>query len=197
MEFIIVKLDPDTRDELYSDINPNLVDFLMLEAITLAGKEMLNNPDAMLEAAGDDVYHLNDPDIDMDGAIRAIIDVMAEADKVAGIERSDIHEDEDTYQFISDKLVLALSSITFANKVGEVIMFHNTVSNPKFAHGVHVKGTHLGNVATLSLTPLAQVPAPELSPETVTALHDTFHGLVRDDMIARMQAGIYDAWPVK
>ena len=157
MEFIIVKLDPDTRDELYSDINPHLVDFVLLEAITLAGKEMINNPEAMLEAAGDDVYHLNDPDIDMDSAIRAILDVMVETDKAAGIDTSaDGYDVEDNYQFISDKLVLALSSITFANKVGDVIMFHNTVSDPKFAHGVHVKGTHLGNVATLSLTPLAE-----------------------------------------
>lgn len=156
MEFLIVKLDPDTRDELYADINPNLVDFVLLEAITLAGKEMINNPDAMIEASGDEVYHLNDPDIDMEDGIRAILDVMVETDKLAGIDTTaDSYDIEEKYPFISDKLVLALSSITFANKVGEVIMFHNVVSDPKFAQGVHVKGTHLGNVATLSLVPLS------------------------------------------
>lgn len=156
MEFLIVKLDPDTRDELYADINPNLVDFVLLEAITLAGKEMISNPDAMIEASGDEVYHLNDPDIDMEDSIRAILDVMVETDKLAGIDTTaDSYDIEEKYPFISDKLVLALSSITFANKVGEVIMFHNVVSNPKFVQGVHVKGTHLGNVATLSLVPLS------------------------------------------
>lgn len=156
MEFLIVKLDPDTRDELYADINPNLVDFVLLEAITLAGKEMISNPDAMIEASGDEVYHLNDPDIDMEDSIRAILDVMVETDKLAGIDTTaDSYDIEEKYPFISDKLVLALSSITFANKVGDVIMFHNVVSNPKFAQGVHVKGTHLGNVATLSLVPLS------------------------------------------
>lgn len=157
MEFLIVKLDPETRDELYADINPNLVDFVLLEAITLAGKEMINNPDAMLEATGDEVYHLNDPEIDMNEAIQAILDVMVETDKLAGIDTTaDDYDPDEKHDFISEKLVLALSSITFANKVGEVLMFHSVISNPKFAQGVHVKGTHLGNVATLSLTPLAE-----------------------------------------
>lgn len=184
MELLIVKLDPETRDELYADINPNLVDFVLLEAITLAGKEMINNPDAMIEASGDDVYHLNDPEIDMDDSIRAILDVMVETDKLAGIDTTaEGYDIEEKYPFISDKLVLALSSITFANKVGEVIMFHNVISNPKFAQGVHVKGTHLGNVATLSLTPLAEAA------QTVMAVQKAVE-LVKDQLICDMQSHI-------
>lgn len=184
MEFLIVKLDPDTREELYSDINPNLVDFILLEAITLAGKEMINNPEAMLEAAGDEVYHLNDPEIDMEDSIRAILDVMVETDKLAGIDTTaDSYDIEEKYPFVSEKLVLALSSITFANKVGEVIMFHNVVSNPKFAQGVHVKGTHLGNVATLSLTPLAEAA------QAVVALTKAVD-LVKEQAISDMQSHI-------
>jgi hypothetical protein len=184
VEFLIVKLDPDTRDELYADINPNLVDFVLLEAITLAGKEMINNPDAMIEAAGDEVYHLNDPDIDMEDSIRAILDVMVETDKLAGIDTTaEGYDIEEKYPFISDKLVLALSSVTFANKVGEVIMFHNVVSSPKFAQGVHVKGTHLGNVATLSLTPLAEAA------QTVLALSKAVD-LVKEQAISDLQSHI-------
>lgn len=184
MEFLIVKLDPDTRDELYADINPNLVDFVLLEAITLAGKEMINNPDAMIEAAGDEIYHLNDPDMNMDEAIRAILDVMVETDKLAGVDTAaEDYDIEENYQFISDKLVLALSSITFANKVGEVIMFHNVISNPKFTQGVHVKGTHLGNVATLSLTPLAEAA------QAAVAVHKAVE-MVKDQLINDLHSHI-------
>lgn len=220
MEFIIVKLDPDTREELYADINPHLVDFILLEAITLAGKEMINNPDAMIEASGDDYYHMNDPELDMDSAIRSVLDVMEQVDKEAGVDTTaEDYDVEDKYQFISDKLVLALSSITFANKVGEVLLFHKLVTDPKFSTGVNVKGNHLGNVATLSLSPLVEQDSanrliesarniiaeevPPMSDEEASEVqaHQAYlkhlDPLSREAYVERLQQNVRNAWPVK
>lgn len=155
MEFLIVKLDPDTREELYSDIHENLLDFVLLEALTMAGKEMTENKEAMLEAAGDDFYHLNDPELNMDDAIKAVIDVMIETDRLGGMDVSaETYDTDEHYKFVSDKLMLALASITHANNVGEVINLYNVITSAKFIPGIHVKGTHLGNIATLSLIPI-------------------------------------------
>lgn len=157
MEFLIVKLDPDTREELYADIHENLLDFVLLEALTIAGKEMTENKEAVMEAAGDDFYHLNDPELNMDDAVKAVIDVMMEVDRLAGMDVSaETYDTDEQYKFISDKLMLAVASVTAANKVGEILNLYSVISQTKFVPGIHVKGTHLGNIATLSLIPLSK-----------------------------------------
>lgn len=153
METFTLKLDPDTREELYSDIHDYLIEFIMIEAINLSGKEITTNQETMLEAMGDDEFHLNDPELDMDGSIRSILDYMVEVDRESGIDiTAEDYDIDQCYDKISDKLVLALASLTAVNPALSIVNFYERMQNPIFHGGMGVSGSHLGNILVLTLT---------------------------------------------
>ena len=153
MKTIILRLDPDTRADLYADAHIHFLDFLLLEALVIVVNDFINDPDLMLEASEDPNFYLNDPDSDIAASIEFLLDVMKAFDKADGVDvdgpgycLQEFHGD------VADRLSLAISSITSANLAGDLIAMHTELQDPIYHHGMTVKGTHLGNTVVLAVT---------------------------------------------
>lgn len=153
MKSLILNLDPDTRADLYADAHVHFLDFVLLEALVVTVNDLINDPTKFHEACEDPNFYLNDPDTEIASSIEYLLDVMKAFDKEDGIdvEASDYCLQE-FHGDVADRLSLAISSITAANKAGTLLGMHAELQNPIYAEGMTVKGTHLGNTVVLMVT---------------------------------------------
>jgi len=153
MKTLILKLDPDTRADLYADAHVHFLDFVLLEALVIVVNDFINDPNLMLEACEDPNFYLNDPDCEIAASIEFLLDVLKAFDKEDGVDvDAPDYCLQEYHGEVADRLSLAISSITSANKAGDLIVMHTELQDPIYHHGMTVKGTHLGNTVVLAVT---------------------------------------------
>jgi hypothetical protein len=158
MKTITVRLDKDTRDELYADIHHNLLDFVLMEAIFCVCNDFALRPGMLLEASEDPEFYLNDPDIAIASSVETLLDTLKAIDATDGIDtESPMYNVREHQGFIEDKLCLAISSITVANKPLDFMMIYDVLQDPALNRSLTAIGTHLGETVIMSLSGAAAV----------------------------------------
>ena len=153
MKTINILLDPETRDELYSDTHECLIDFILMEALYNVCNDFASHPENLAAAGSDPEYYTNDPDISIAGSVEYLLQVLKEFDRADGkdvdAEDYNIHE---YHGYISDKLCLAISSLTAANKPLDFMPVYDVLNDPGLNRSMTIKGTHLGNTVVMSIS---------------------------------------------
>ncbi len=154
MEVFVLRLDPDTREDMYADdVHEYFMDFVLLEALIITVKDFINDPERMAEANEDPHFYINDPDSDIAASIEFLLDVLKEFDKADG---RDVEAEgyclQEFHGMVADKLSLAISSITSANKAFDLITMYRALQQPDFVMGISCKGRHLGDTVVLQVT---------------------------------------------
>lgn len=152
MKALILRLDPLTRAELYSDISDMFMDFVMVEAIFNVLNDFISRPDTFMDACSDQEYYKNDPECCLAASTELLMDVLKEMDKQDGVDITSPEYDLSTFSgWVTDKLCLAISSITTANKPMEFMAMHTILEDPALSQRLQVRGKHLGNTVVLML----------------------------------------------
>lgn len=163
MKSVNLKIDKETRDSIYADeAHAFFLDFVFLEAVGVVVKDFIGDQDKVLEANTDPNYYINDPECEVSSSIEYLLDVLKEYDRADGVDvNSDSYCLGEFHGMVSDKLSLAISSITVANTAGELMGIYNVLQDPMYAHGMTVKGTHLDGTIVYFIEPkeVFQLPA--------------------------------------
>ena len=148
----ILHLDPDTREDLYADVNPIFLDFVFLEALFNVVHDATTNPDHFWEACEDD-FNATDSEGVFANSIELLMDILKEFDRADGepVDSPDYCLWE--YQSaVEEKLALAISSITAFNSRDLFMSVRAMLGDPALCKHVAVKATHLGNTVVLYLS---------------------------------------------
>lgn len=163
MKSVNLKIDLETRDEIYADeAHAFFLDFVFLEAVALVVKDFIGDQDKVLEANTDPNYYINDPECEISSSIEYLLEVLKEYDRADGVDvDSESYTLEEFHGMVSDKLSLAISSITTANSAGELMGIYNIIQDPRYLQGMTVKGTHLDGTIVYFIEPkeVFQLPA--------------------------------------
>lgn len=156
MKTLILKLDPQTREELYSDAGEAFMDFLLMEAVynVLLGYQA--NSVQWMDAIHDPDHYQNDPDTAMASSVEMLLDVMKKLDSDVGVEGTETEEyvfdlEENHAPWVSDKLALAVASISAANTPDEFMVLFTMLNDPGLSRRLTFHGRHLGNTVVMML----------------------------------------------
>lgn len=153
MKSVIINLDPDTRAELYADVSNTLMDFILIEALTIALKDYSSSVETLQDAIADPEYYKNDPDTNIEQSIELLLDVLKELDRQDGEDVESPFYDVSSYSdWLRDKLCLAISSITDANTPLDFMMLNDVLTLPELSKQFNFQGKHLNNRVVMLLT---------------------------------------------
>lgn len=160
MDAFMVLLNKDLKEELYSDIDPNFLAFVMLEGIY----NVVSNPELIpLRVMDDSSYLCDDPDSFFDNSVTYLLDILAEHDQAAGIlAQGELYEfNSEQHEFLCRKLHEAMACIQYANSLLDLAVIRETLSNPIYARHLVFTAKHFNDRVFFTLQPgPAIVPAP-------------------------------------
>lgn len=149
----IVKLDPETRDELYSDASETFMGFLLIEAllnIIVAGKPgCLEALDKMESLGGENFVSQYDTSIDY------LLEINQELNEKSGIilGEDDYGFNSDCHDTIAFKLSEAIESIEDANGIAGVLVLKEVFEDPMIAQGFRFTTLHFKDRVAFCVVP--------------------------------------------
>jgi len=162
----ILKLDPETREELYSDVALEFLDLIMLEAIFVIF-QMANPYDYPLV---DDIEYLaDDPDSQFEASVEYLLAVLAEKNPLDGIvlPNPDLVEYDPGYRdAIMCKLGVTVDAFSAMNDPSEMESIKRILSQPGFKKRFNFATLHLKDRVVFNITPnaLDQLGMPTIGP---------------------------------
>jgi hypothetical protein len=150
----ILKLDPETREELYSDVAVEFLDLIMLEAIFVIF-QMANPYDYPLV---DDIEYLaDDPDSQFEASVEYLLGVLAETNPMDGVLTPNVEDlveyDPGYRDAIMIKLGAAVDAINAMNDPSEMAAIKNILSQPGFQKRFKFNSLHLNDRVVYSISP--------------------------------------------
>lgn len=156
MKTLILKLDPATREELYSDMGEPFMDFVLMEAVynILGGYQASSTH--WMDAIHDTEYYLNDPDAGMAASVETLLDALKTMEEGEGVLGTDTDEyvydlEANHAPWVSDKLALAVASLSTANNPDEFMLLFSILADPGLSRRFSFHGRHLGNMVVMML----------------------------------------------
>lgn len=148
MRTMIVKLNPLTREELYADISPDLLAFILLEAVTNVVNELpvpvrAMSPEEQLADAMDDT------DSQMATSIENLVGILIEHDEKNGVDtNSPLYNIEEFSESVTQKLYAAMESVAASNDVAELSCISEALTAAEMSAGLILGAAHLVFTAT-------------------------------------------------
>lgn len=141
MHNFVVKIDPATQEELYSDVSNDFVGFLVIEAIM--NILVAAAPDAVstLESA----EFVNEyPENQLDTSAEYMLEVTKSLDQANGITIDNANYDynSDNHELAVSRLNLAIHSIEAANDISTILGLSGIFSDPSIVSGFHFNAIH-------------------------------------------------------
>lgn len=149
----IVKLDPETREELYSDASDAFMGFLLIEAllnIIVAGKPGCLSVIDKMENLGDDNFVSQ-----YDTSIDYLLEVNEDMNKKCGIElgEDDYSFNSDCHDTISFKLSEAIESLEDANGISGIMVLKEVFEDPQVVQGFRFTALHFPDRVAFCVIP--------------------------------------------
>jgi hypothetical protein len=149
----ILKLDPETREELYSDVALEFLDLIMMEAIFVIF-QMANPYDYPLV---DDIEFLSDdPDSQFEASVEYLLAVLAEKNPLDGVllPSDELVEYAPEYRdAIMIKLGAAVDAINAMNDPSEMAAIKHVLSQPGFQRRFKFNSLHLKDRVVYTISP--------------------------------------------
>jgi len=162
----ILKLDPETREELYSDVALEFLDLIVLEAIFVIF-QMANPYDYPLI---DDVEYLtDDPDSQFEASVEYLLAYLAEKNPLDGVQLMDsefVEYDPGYRDAVMVKLGVAVDAINAMNDPSEMEAIKNVLKQPGFQKRFKFSSLHLKDRVVYNISPdaLDSLGMPTLGP---------------------------------
>lgn len=148
----IVRLNPETRDELYSDASEAFMGFLLLEAIYCILS--VGRP-GFLEAMDDiDFEHLDEA-CQFDTSIEYLLEIHKKLNEDCGIflDEAEYCFNSDAHAQIAEKLTTAILALEEFNDPGELFVLEGVFNDPLIKAGFRFNAMHLPERAAFYVTP--------------------------------------------
>lgn len=161
----ILKLDPETREELYSDVALEFLDLIMMEAIFVIF-QMANPYDYPLV---DDIEFLaDDPDSQFEASVEYLLAVLAEKNPLDGImiPNAELVEYDPGYrEAIMIKLGTAVDAINAMNDPSEMEAIKHVLKQPGFQKRFKFSSLHLNDRVVYNISPhIDDLGLPSIGP---------------------------------
>jgi len=151
MKTIIVKLDPLTREELYADISPDLLAFILLEAVVNVVNE-LPMPIRALSPEEQLADAMDDTDSQLAVSIENLVGILIDYDEKNGVDtNSPQYSIEEFSEFVSNKLYAAMESINSSNDITELAVITSVLNSEELINNLTFTATHLGEQVLFTL----------------------------------------------
>lgn len=148
----IVRLNPETRDELYSDASEAFMGFLLLEAIYC----ILSVGKPGFSEAMDDV-DLEHPEeaCQFDMSIEYLLEIHKKLNEDCGLILDDAEYcfNSDAHDLIAEKLSTAILSLEEFNDPGELFVLEGVFDDPVIKAGFRFNAMHFPDRAAYYITP--------------------------------------------
>lgn len=149
MKTIIVKLDPLTREELYADISPDLLAFILLEAVVNVVNE-LPMPIRALSPEEQLADAMDDTDSQIAVSIENLVGILIDYDEKNGVDTPQ-YSIEEFNEFVSNKLYAAMESINSSNDITELAVITSVLNSEELINNLTFTATHLGDQVLFTL----------------------------------------------
>jgi len=171
----ILKLDPETREELYSDVALEFLDLIMLEGIFVIF-QMANPYDYPLV---DDIEYLaDDPDSQFEASVEYLLGVLADQNPLDGVitlNNPELVEYDPGYrEAIMIKLGAVVDAINLMNDPSEMAAIKNILSQPGFQKRFSFSSLHLKDRVVFNIQPTV---VDQLGIPTLPTGGSMLHGL--------------------
>lgn len=168
----IVKLDPETREELYSDASEAFMGFLLIEAllnIIVAGVPGCLETLDRMESLSREEHFASQYDTSVD----YLLEINKDLNEQCGIylTEEDCCFNSDAHDAISFKLSEAIESIEARNDLGEILVLKEVFEDPHVVEGFKFTAMHFRDRVAFCL-----VPVPKSAQDMVGSLN----GLLKD-----------------
>lgn len=153
MHTFIVRLDPETREELYSDASDAFMGFLLIEAllnIIVAGQPGCMFMIDKMEKLGDENF-LSQYDVSID----YLLDINKDLNERHGIflSEEECGINSDTHTSIAFKLSEAIESIESANGINEILVLKSVFEDPLIVQGFNFTAMHYPDRVAFAVRP--------------------------------------------
>lgn len=141
MHNFVVKVDPATREELYSDVSNDFVGFLVIEAIMNVLVAQAPDAVSVLENA-ERITEFSENQLDT--SAEYMLEVAQTLDKANGITIDSANYDynSDNHEMAVQRLNLAIHSIEAANDISVILGLSNIFTDPSIVSGFHFNAIH-------------------------------------------------------
>lgn len=148
----IVRLNPETRDELYSDASESFMGFLLLEAIYCilsVGKPGFS------EAMDDLDLEFPDETCQFDTSIEYLLEIHQKLNEDCGIflDESEYCFNSDAHELIAEKLSTAILSLEEFNDGSELFCLDDVFKDPAIKGGFRFNALHFPERAAYCIMP--------------------------------------------
>lgn len=181
MTTFVLEIDPETREELYSDIGEDFIGFVLIEALH---NILLVKRPGILGVLDQIEFPLDLPEghpeqglaenvgMEIDASVDYLLEILQRLDLAIGA----ILPDEDYqfgsyyYEIIHSKLSLAITSIEECNQPSQLHSLAEIFGSPKYAGGFSFKVVHYPDRFVVVLMPKVNPLAQGKPNETLAAL---------------------------
>lgn len=141
MHNFVVKIDPNTREELYSDVSNDFVGFLVIEAIMNVLVAAAPDAVSVLES----IERVNEfPENQLDVSAEYMLEVAKSLDQANGITIDDANYgyNSDNHEMAVSRLNLAIHSIEAVNDISVILGLSSVFNDPSIVSGFHFNAIH-------------------------------------------------------
>lgn len=157
MKSVTINLNPETREELYSDIDPDFLAHILIEGLVNVVQDLPNAMAMFLPVVDDSNEYAEDPDSNIMASVEYLLEVLKTEDANKGV---DVTSDEyvnslsEFQSFITVKLCDAIESIMQFNDTAVLMAIGDLMRTPGFQAKLNFSATHLGNTVLFVLSGL-------------------------------------------
>lgn len=148
MKTFILKLDPQLREELYTDISENFIGYVLIEAI-------FNIIQAPSPFALEDVdYHPNDPDSTFETSVEYLLNILEKffpEDVMLDEEEDDMLASLDHHTWIGQTLSTAINCVNNANDYLTLFSVSGLLLSPEYMESYNFGARHLDTQVIFSI----------------------------------------------
>lgn len=156
MKSLTINLNPATREELYADVSPDFLAFILMEALFNVVKDLPNAMSLYMPVVDDPETYADDPDSNVMASLEFLMEVMKEMDAKTGVDVTDslyltdiatVHT-----SWVTTKLCMAIESVSQFNDLAVLMVLGDLLRLPEYVAKLNFSTTHLGDTVLFVLS---------------------------------------------
>lgn len=156
MKSLTINLNPATREELYADVSPDFLAFILMEALFNVVKDLPNAMAVYMPVVDDPEVYMDDPESNVMASLEFLMEVMKEMDAKTGVDVTDevyLNDIATVHTaWVTTKLCLAIETVSQFNDLATLMVLGDMLRLPEFMAKLNFSTTHLGDKVMFMLS---------------------------------------------
>ena len=160
----VIKVDPQVREELYSDIALEFLDLIFIEGLFVVIQ--MTKPFEW-PISDDPLYYCDDPESQFESSVEYLLSILHDKNKEDGVQLPGEEFVEYCPQYreaICIKLGMIVDSIRDFNDISEVMAIKSVLEQPEFSKRFEHASMHLSDRVMFTIYPDTSFSFPVLPP---------------------------------